>query len=89
MLNPNDIPGTSEEEWGCPSNVQDAVKWFLDGQRVILEPHLLNPFLKCLENMKKGAKIELDFSFKHEPYYKISHPIRTMSNGCLSDSKAK
>jgi len=76
MLNINDIPCTSESMIIPAQSIEEAVRFSLEKKRFILEPRLLNPFLKCLENMKRTAAIELNFTFSQVPYYEISFSNR-------------
>lgn len=56
-----------------------AIKTFLDlpmdgSSFVVLEPNLINPFLRCLETMDEGCLIEK--TVKDEPYNRIDMVIQ-------------
>ena len=57
--------------------VDTAVKVYLNStnsqDKMLLSPTILNPFLKCLENMKRTVKAELIFlKITNAPMYIIS-----------------
>ena len=55
--------------------VEEAVKTFLsmdDNDSIVMDPHLLNPFLRSIEPMKKTCTIKLWYDNFISPNYNIS-----------------
>lgn len=83
IVKPEDIQQEYNKKAYIPFAVREAVGYILgqypkfqvNGREyescLCLEPHLINPFLRCMEAMGERVKIELDYTFKREPFYRI------------------
>jgi len=71
-VKPKDIQQTSDDKVFTSISVRHALQLFLSDAQdgFCLEPHMLNPFLRCLEAIGEWATVRLEY-INREPFYRV------------------